>query len=65
MVTSLWHRYIFCHLRSPGLLKGPKHGGANIKVVEMMQDLRSEVKDVTDRDEVESHLEETASQRGI
>ena len=37
-------------------LKGPKHGGANIKVVEMMQDLRSEVKDVTDRDEVESYL---------
>ena len=37
-------------------LKGPKHGGANIKVVEMMQDLRSEVKDVTDRDEVASYL---------
>ena len=37
-------------------LKGPKHGGANIKVVEMMQDLRNEVKDVTDRDEVESYL---------
>ena len=37
-------------------LKGPKHGGANIKVVEMMQNLRNEVKDVTDRDEVESYL---------
>ena len=26
-------------------LKGPKHGGANIKVVEMIQDLKSHVKD--------------------
>ncbi len=27
-------------------LKGPKHGGANIKVVEMMQDLRKNVDDI-------------------
>ena len=37
-------------------LKGPKHGGANIKVVEMMQDLRNEVHDLKDRDEVEHYL---------
>ena len=37
-------------------LKGPKHGGANIKVVEMMADLRQNVKDLKDRDEVESYL---------
>lgn len=37
-------------------LKGPKHGGANIKVVEMMEDLKKEVKDVKDRDQVESYL---------
>lgn len=37
-------------------LKGPKHGGANIKVVEMMKDLRSSVEDVTDRDQVEEYL---------
>ena len=29
-------------------LKGPKHGGANIKVVEMMQDIKANVKDVSD-----------------
>ena len=29
-------------------LKGPKHGGANIKVVEMMQDLRKNVDDISD-----------------
>lgn len=37
-------------------LKGPKHGGANIKVVEMMNDLRDKVKDVKDEDEVRNHL---------
>ena len=26
-------------------LKGPKHGGANIKVVEMMSDIKTHVKD--------------------
>lgn len=37
-------------------LKGPKHGGANIKVVEMMDDLRKEVRDLKDRGEVENYL---------
>lgn len=37
-------------------LKGPKHGGANIKVMEMMQDVRENVKDWEDRDEVKSYL---------
>lgn len=37
-------------------LKGPKHGGANIKVMEMMQDIRSHVKDWNDRDEVRAYL---------
>ena len=37
-------------------LKGPKHGGANIKVVEMMQDLKAHVKDTTDEDEVRAYL---------
>ncbi len=37
-------------------LKGPKHGGANIKVMEMMADIHSNVKDITDRDEVKAYL---------
>jgi citrate synthase len=37
-------------------LKGPKHGGANIKVVQMMEDLRRNVEDVTDEDEVRDYL---------
>ncbi len=37
-------------------LKGPKHGGANIKVVEMIKDLKKKVKDVTDEAQVEEYL---------
>ena len=37
-------------------LKGPKHGGANIKVVEMMQDLKENVSDTTDEEEVRAYL---------
>ena len=39
-----------------GSLKGPKHGGANIKVVSMFHDLKREVKDWTDEDEVRNYL---------
>ncbi|MCR5743514.1 MAG: citrate/2-methylcitrate synthase [Lachnospiraceae bacterium] len=39
-----------------GSLKGPKHGGANIKVVQMMDDLRANVKDLTDEEEVNDYL---------
>ena len=37
-------------------LKGPKHGGANIKVMEMMDDIRKNVKNWEDRDEVKAYL---------
>ena len=37
-------------------LKGPKHGGANIKVMEMMDDIRKNVKDWEDREEVKAYL---------
>lgn len=37
-------------------LKGPKHGGANIKVMEMMEDIRSHVTDYSDKDEVAAYL---------
>lgn len=39
-----------------GSLKGPKHGGANYKVVQMMEDLKREVKDHKDREEVDRYL---------
>lgn len=37
-------------------LKGPKHGGANIKVMEMIADIKRHVKDYSDLDEVGAYL---------
>ena len=37
-------------------LKGPKHGGANIKVMEMMDNIREHIKDYEDKDEIEAYL---------
>ncbi|MBR4144328.1 MAG: citrate/2-methylcitrate synthase [Lachnospiraceae bacterium] len=37
-------------------LKGPKHGGANIKVMEMMDDIRKHVKDYADKDALSAYL---------
>ncbi len=37
-------------------LKGPKHGGANIKVMEMMADIREHVKDYADKEELATYL---------
>ncbi len=37
-------------------LKGPKHGGANIKVMEMMEDIRGHVSDFSDKEEIKSYL---------
>ena len=51
-------------------LKGPKHGGANIKVVQMMDDLKEHVKDLKDRDEIRAYLKkllhkEAFDQKGL
>ena len=37
-------------------LKGFRHGGANIKVTEMTEDIKAHVADITDEDEVEAYL---------
>ena len=37
-------------------LKGPKHGGANIKVMEMMEDIRLHVSDCSDKEALEDYL---------
>lgn len=39
-----------------GSLKGPKHGGANIKVVMMFDDMKKKVGDWKDEDEVKAYL---------
>lgn len=39
-----------------GSLKGPRHGGANIKVVKMFEEMKREVHDWEDEDEVAEYL---------
>lgn len=39
-----------------GSLKGPRHGGANIKVVQMFEEMKLRIKDWTDEEEVSEYL---------
>ena len=38
-------------------LKGPKHGGANIKVTQMFEDMKKHLTDWTDEDQIRAYLE--------
>ena len=46
-------------------LKGPKHGGANIKVMEMMSNIREHVSDYGDKDEVRAYLEKIVNKEAF
>ncbi len=51
-------------------LKGPKHGGANIKVIEMMDDIRAHVEDTSDKEALSEYLakiinKETFDRKGL
>lgn len=39
-----------------GSLRGPKHGGANIKVVQMFQEMKEQIQDWTDEEEIKDYL---------
>jgi len=39
-----------------GSLKGPRHGGANIKVTQMFEDIKQNIKDWKDEEEVSAYL---------
>lgn len=56
-VTSSTETDIYSAVTSAiGSLKGPLHGGANLKVLEMMEDMKKHVKDWTSEEEVEEYL---------
>ena len=46
-----------------GSLKGPRHGGANIKVEEMFSEIKKNVSDWNDDDEVYAYLEKILSKK--
>lgn len=50
---------------SLGSLKGPKHGGANIKVVQMFEDMKANLSDWTDEEAVEHYLTDLLYKRAF
>ncbi len=50
---------------SLGSLKGPKHGGANLKVQQMFDDLKAHVKDWSDEDALTAYLESLLNKEGF
>lgn len=50
---------------SLGSLKGPKHGGANIKVVQMFEDLKKTVTDWTDEEQVAAYLRDLLNKKAF
>ncbi len=57
VVTSSGTDTYSCMAAALASLKGPRHGGANIKVVEMFEDLKEQVKDWKNEDEVRAYLQ--------
>jgi citrate synthase len=56
-VTSSSETDIYSSITSAiGSLKGPLHGGANVRVLEMMEDMKIHVKNWKDEEEVKAHL---------
>ncbi len=50
---------------SLGSLRGPRHGGANLKVVEMFDDLRSDVSDWTDEEQIADYLHRVLNKKAF
>lgn len=48
-----------------GSLKGRRHGGANIRVIEMMDDIKSNVKDWSNETEVKNYLRKIANKEAF
>ena len=50
---------------SLGSLKGPKHGGANIKVIQMFEDMKENLKDWEDEDEIKQYLRDLLNKKNF
>ncbi|MCI2106926.1 MAG: citrate/2-methylcitrate synthase [Intestinimonas sp.] len=56
VVTSSGTDTYSCMAAALASLKGPKHGGANIKVIRMFEDMKKHVHDWTDEEEITRYL---------
>lgn len=65
VVTSSGTDTYSCIAASLGSLKGPKHGGANIKVVHMFEDLKEQVKNWKDEGEIRQYLSDLLNKKAF
>lgn len=65
VVTSSGTDTYSCMAAALASLKGPRHGGANIMVVRMFEDLKRNVKDYRDEDEVRAYLQALLEKRAF
>ncbi|MEG0765206.1 MAG: citrate/2-methylcitrate synthase [Pseudoflavonifractor sp.] len=65
VVTSSGTDTYSCMAAALASLKGPKHGGANIKVIRMFEDMREKVGDWHDEDEVRAYLQSLLDKKGF
>jgi len=57
VVTSSGTDTYSCMAAALASLKGPRHGGANIKVIQMFDDMKEHVRDWKDEDEIRAYLQ--------
>ncbi len=50
---------------SLGSLKGPKHGGANLKVMQMFDDMMVQIKDWNDEEEIRQYLSDLLNKKAF
>lgn len=50
---------------SLGSLKGPKHGGANIKVIKMFEDMKNTITDWEDEDDIKAYLNDLLDKKAF
>ncbi len=50
---------------SLGSLKGPRHGGANIKVMQMFEDMKENIKDWKDEEEITAYLADLLNKKAF
>ena len=65
VVTSSGTDTYSCIAAALASLKGPRHGGANIKVIQMFEDMKQVVRDWKDEDEVRAYLRALLDKRAF
>ncbi len=65
VVTSSGTDTYSCIAAALASLKGPRHGGANIKVIQMFEDMKQVVRDWKDEDEVRAYLRALLGKRAF